>query len=1698
MDDGTPHLSGVVTITNARYRNRVKMRNNNDAEPLICVVPNLSEVPKAELWRLVPSTDDRYQVKNMEFEYTASAPPSARIETHVDGSDREYWWFIEKAEEEKFGPDAYFIRHGELCWHLIDQSHETPIELHHWSPDRRSVWKIIQHVDPDASAHTSDGERLASAAASLPIFPASSLKPLADFKSAIDANVEVHVPTTPIFDIFKCASEMILTHVHRHEELFDLLKSIADIYGELVADKEFLGDCRIAAELVVEKLARQLLECADFITHYSEKLVFWNKLGKDADRETCASVQHFQEILNSFMQDIRRHTFNEKSPTVYRGVLDIDLSGLEYTSAAGVNESKQCLPGSRREVLSEIQDWIHITREDSKKVFWLSGMAGKGKSAIAHTIARWADERGNLGSCFCFDRTRKGDHHSKILSTITIDLAHRSPLARRALARTLNEENELRHTRDLTQQWTKLIIEPLRAMSDATRTPVLIVIDALDESGEEGTRELLLQLFSGKHTISSNPFPPNFRILITARPIPDIYDALHDQQYIKHVSLDDVAPESTGRDVEQYVAVKLGDLRVFQVQDYAMLARKSDGIFEWARLSCEYITKRSSIGPNPRSRYDAVIAGTSTQKNLLDKMYRLILTEAMPIEEHVDALPVFRSVMGQVLALLEPLSRASLTTMRRHISSKDGADVESVIRPLGALLTGISDDQTPIRPLHASFYDFLTDKGRSGEFFVEVSAIHHQSLAFSSLRVMKDELHFNICHLENSYLPNSAVTDLEERIVKYISPELQYACRFWTSHVKSTRFEPYLAAEIEHFLANERILFYLEVLSLTQTLIGTALSSIIPWFQCHDNARASSLIADIDQFVQKFTATILRSTPHLYLSALPSAPTLCLTFQRLIAKFPGAIKIWAGSMKVWPSLQKVIYGHTEEVCSVAISHDGRQIVSGSFDNTIRVWDADTGQQLGPPLRGHTNSVRSIVISHDGRRIVSGSRDKTIRIWDADTGQQLGLPLRGHMSWVTSVVISCDGRWIVSGSADKTIRVWDANTGQQLGLSLEGHTDCVTSVAISHDGRRIVSGSYDNTIRVWTVDTRQQIGLPLKGHTGCVTSVAISRDGRRIVSGSYDKTIRLWNTDTGQQLGKPLESHKHWVTSVAISQDGRRIASGSRDKTILVWDAETRQQLSLPLKGHTGWVASVAISHDGRRTVSGSHDNTIQVWDADTGPQLGKPLEGHLDRITSVVISHDGRRIVSGSDDYTIRIWDVITGQQVGLPLKGHLGWVISVVISHDGRWIVSGSYDKTIRVWDTHTGQQVGLPLEGHTLWVTSVAMSRDGWKIVSGSYDNTIRVWDVGTGQQLGLPLKGHMDCITSVAISHDGRRIVSGSDDKTVRVWDAITGEQLGSPLKGHTESVRSVAISYDGRRIVSGSADKTIRIWDADMGQQLGLPLEGHTESVLSVVISHDGRRIVSGSVDKTIRVWDADVGKQLGLPLEGHTRSIRSIAISHDGRQIVSGSHDKIIRVWNIINPVVTPIDEVVRLCETPIPAEIDDMPPNLTPSAITNLQTPLISRILSYLCSIADWRHKRGPQLIQHTPALGDLDHRRKQLSRRMACTCDFHSSNQTSNIDAAVLCHRPICFSSNPTHALHISSSFWGDSPPSSILPDQEGWVIGPEGQLLLWVPIYYMDLSRTYAPGNGLVIPNDGLQLDLSRFTHGEAWHKCYDPAGV
>uniref|UniRef100_UPI002FCD22DB nSTAND1 domain-containing NTPase n=1 Tax=Nocardia terpenica TaxID=455432 RepID=UPI002FCD22DB len=588
--------------------------------------------------------------------------------------------------------------------------------------------------------------------------------------------------------------------------------------------------------------------------------------------------------------------------------------------------------------------------------------------------------------------------------------------------------------------------------------------------------------------------------------------------------------------------------------------------------------------------------------------------------------------------------------------------------------------------------------------------------------------------------------------------------------------------------------------------------------------------------------------------------------------------------------------------SVAFSPDGTRVVSGGYDNVLRLWDAATGQPIGAPLTGHTDIIEDVAFSPDGTRIASGSKDGTIRLWDAATGRPIGAPLTGHTGPVDGVAFSPDGTRIVSGG-DYTLRLWDVATGRPIGQPLTGHSGEVSRVAFSPDGTRIVSGSHDGTILLWDTATGQPIGAPLTGHTGAVFSVAFNSEGTRIVSGGVDG-IRLWNAATGQPVGAPLTvpdtraaaDPAHIVLGARFDPTGQRIVAGYSGNVIRVWNTTTRTVISLPLAGDTDSVTSVAFSPDGSRIVSGSDDHTIRIWDA-----TSIALTGHTGTVTSVAVSPDGTRIASGSGDQTVRLWDTATGHPIGAPLTGHTGGVRSVAFSPDGTRIASGSDDNTIRLWDAATGHPIGAPLTGHTDAVLSVAFSRYGTRIASGSMDGTVRLWDVASGHPIGAPLAGHIDGVSSVAFSSDGTRIASGGVDQTVRLWDVTTGHPIGAPLTGHTDVVWSVAFSPDGTRIASGGGDQTVRLWGAATGRPIGIPLTGHTGTIWSLAFSPDGKRIASGGVDQTVRLWDAVTGRPIGASLTGHVGAVLSVAFSPDSTRIASGGRDGTIEVWPVFNP-----------------------------------------------------------------------------------------------------------------------------------------------------------------------------------------------------
>ena len=534
-------------------------------------------------------------------------------------------------------------------------------------------------------------------------------------------------------------------------------------------------------------------------------------------------------MLDELMQQFRDHAIRDTHINIYRVFEDINLDGMAYAGGAGLNMTKKCLDGTRMEILNDIVDWINDSDVNAPRILWLHGQAGKGKSTIAHTIALWVKNLGGPGSCFCFARDRQAElREENMFTTIARDLADCDPTFRRALARVFSSNRSLMATPDVIQQWEKLLLAPLSEASSGMLGSIVVVIDALDESGLEQSRSGILSVLGSTHVTK---LPSNFRLLMTSRPLPDIQAVLSGAGHVKALSLDDVPVAFTERDIRLFVSTKLGDLEDIGKKEVHKIAQKADGLFEWARLACEFI-RLNTTGETVKERFNKCVVFASGEGNaLLDNMYHSILESA--VSRRPAALVRFCSVMRQLLHALQSLPIDGLNAMRQYFSHKHSHfSVAIVLYFMGPLLSGVTDHTNPVQPVHASFYDFLKDPLRSGDYFVDELDIQAE-MAAASLQVLHDGLHFNICGLESSYLHDTEVLDLAERVKAKIPSHVSYSCQFWAKHLQATKFDPVIAGHVKDLLGNEKILFWFEALSLLGVLgnaVG-ALSSAGRWLQ---------------------------------------------------------------------------------------------------------------------------------------------------------------------------------------------------------------------------------------------------------------------------------------------------------------------------------------------------------------------------------------------------------------------------------------------------------------------------------------------------------------------------------------------------------------------------------------------------------------------------------------------------------------------------------------------------------------------------------------------------------------------------------------------------------------------------------------------------------------------------------------------------
>ncbi|MDF2532516.1 MAG: hypothetical protein K0Q65_2097 [Clostridia bacterium] len=563
------------------------------------------------------------------------------------------------------------------------------------------------------------------------------------------------------------------------------------------------------------------------------------------------------------------------------------------------------------------------------------------------------------------------------------------------------------------------------------------------------------------------------------------------------------------------------------------------------------------------------------------------------------------------------------------------------------------------------------------------------------------------------------------------------------------------------------------------------------------------------------------------------------------------------------------------------SPDGKKIaVFSEFEKGLKIINVENGEEIAR-LDPDWGNFTTAQFSTDGNTIVTGSEDNTVRIWDVESGAQL-IVFKGHSAKIQSVSFSPDGRKVVSSDGDEVI-IWDVQSERQLGL-LPVKDETVSYVCFSPDGKRILTDSYKKMVRIWDAESRKEISA-FNSNNRFVYAAGFSPDGRMIYIRS-DDLVEVWDTIT-EELKLKLEEDVHILTT-RFSPDSKQFIAGMENGKVKVLEIATKKVLvDKIIRGGTH--NFFEFTNDGKYIITtGSNDNTAKVLNVNDGHELFT-LEGHGGTITNAQFSPDGSSVLTVALDKTVRIWDLKKNKSLH-SLYGSTRRILQACFSPDGSRVVTSYVDGTASIWDVKSGKLI-VSLIGHQDQVTDASFSADGRKVVTASYDKTVRIWDALNGKQLHV-FKGHELMVLSAEFSADGKRVIS-ADGLTTYIWDAESGKEICMKRS----FIEASKFSADGKLALVVTFQNSVQVLDGETGEMIS-ELIGHKGYLRQAEFSPDGKKIFTVSVDGTARIWDTISGKEL-VVLEGDIDFAKSSQFSPDGKLVaLATSNDSSIKIWDV--------------------------------------------------------------------------------------------------------------------------------------------------------------------------------------------------------
>lgn len=564
-------------------------------------------------------------------------------------------------------------------------------------------------------------------------------------------------------------------------------------------------------------------------------------------------------------------------------------------------------------------------------------------------------------------------------------------------------------------------------------------------------------------------------------------------------------------------------------------------------------------------------------------------------------------------------------------------------------------------------------------------------------------------------------------------------------------------------------------------------------------------------------------------------------------------------------------GHRAAVLKIAISPNGKLLVSVSEDSQIIVWDFLKRERIAT-LSGHLGVIKTVAFSPNGKMFATGGADQKVIVWDSENFKKIAF-LNETPKTLAGVSFSPDGHWLLSSTEDEWVTKWEVNNWKFFHhLNIRVST---REFLFSKDGKRLL----ESTGSAWDIETGEKIVEAFTFVNGY--GATISQDKTQIVIVDGNGIVSFLDMDKRKVLNR-YTAHKDNGRVAVFSPDSRFAATGAEH--IILWDALTETKITR--LEHTSVVWDAVFSPDGRYLVSSHGDGAIILWDIYEKQKVANFNE-HNGPVRAVSFSPDGKLLASASDDSSVIIWNV-EKKLKELVLLGHTSRVTALAFLPDSKSIVSVDFDGTLILWDLTKKEQIWAyrrsPAPSHCLAVSPdgklIATSRD----VHSALDGKVVA---GFSEHYG------------VAFSPDGLRLVyvSPHNGGSLSLWDTKNWKLIKNLGLGNLVILR-VSFSSDGKTLVTGEGDGTIRLWQVEPLKEIAL-LGKHLSSVKSTIFSPDNKQVASSSDDKTIFLWQVSSRKLL-TRIDSHNTSILSIAFSPNGKLLASAEYDNSVRLHKRYN------------------------------------------------------------------------------------------------------------------------------------------------------------------------------------------------------